>query len=255
MWTHLGRTTSLVALALPLALACGDDGVTVSASDGTSSGASTSTGEDTTTTGGGTTTTTTGTTATSSTGAETTSGTTTASTTATTGPTTTTTTSTSTDTTTTTSTSTTTDSSTSEGSTTGEEEGLYAARYFAGGLDRIMIRKAELMNDRCTHLQLVWPGEGLTNQYDPIDRPTEWGIERAWIAEGADGCLEWGDPDPPQVEGNAGAGVVTWESEEPWTCPEVLDIEVTLDFISGDLPWVPPKVHLSAQGLPVTGCM
>ena len=249
MWTHLGRTASLVAL--PLALACGDDGVTVSASDGTSSGASTSTSEDTTSTGGGTTTTTTGTTATSSTGAETTSGTTTASTTATTGPTT----STSTDTTTTTSTSTTTDSSTSEGSTTGEEEGLYAARHFAGGLDRIMIRKAELMSDRCTHLQLVWPGEGLTNQYDPIDRPTEWGIESAWIAEGADGCLEWGQPDPPQVEGSAGAGVVTWESEEPWTCPEVLDIEVTLDFISGDLPWVPPKVHLSAQGLPVTGCI
>lgn len=246
------RARALLFVVTLAAAACGDDGVAVTTSDtaatGTSEGgttlASTSAASTTSTTDATTSTTsTTGATATTAASSTTTS--------------------TSGDESTsqggTATTTTTTDASTvtsdTDGVTTGEEEGVYVARYFAGGLDRVMIRKAELQSDRCTSLTLVWPGDGLTNQNDPIDRPAGWGIEAASITQGAQACLQWDPPDPPAVEDSAGLGVITWMTSEPWMCPPTLDIEVTLEFISGDLPWVPMKEQLSATGLVVDGCL
>ncbi|MEZ4450957.1 MAG: hypothetical protein R3B09_15860 [Nannocystaceae bacterium] len=246
----LARAAALgLAALLTASAACGDDGVTVSASgatngDGTATDASTSgattSSESTSSTAGSTSTSSTGTTAatTSTNDGSTSEGSTSQG-----------------STTSTTSTSDATTSDTDATTTTGVDEGVYIAHYYPGGLDRVMIRKAELRSDRCTTIVLVWPGGALTNQNDAIERPAEWGIERAWIAEGAEACLAWDPLDPPEVDNSAGAGAITWSAREPWMCPHTLDLEVTLDFIPGDLPWVPLKEQLSAAALVVDGCV
>jgi hypothetical protein len=121
--------------------------------------------------------------------------------------------------------------------------------FFAGGLDRVFIRKAEKNSGRCTELRLVWPGQ---DGFFRIDTPPEWGVEFARIADGLDGCLTFDPLAQPAVDAAAGVGTVTWPDGQ--ICPTTLDVEVTLDFISGDLPWVPMKDTLSATGLAIDGC-
>lgn len=139
---------------------------------------------------------------------------------------------------------------TTDSGTTGDvEDAEYAAMFFAGGLDRVFIRKAEKNSGRCTELRLVWPGQG---GFFMIDTPPEWGIEFASIADGLDGCLTFDPLAQPVVDAAAGVGAVTWPEQQ--VCPTTLDVEVTLDFIAGDLPWVPMKDTLSATQLPIGGC-
>ncbi|MEZ4380104.1 MAG: hypothetical protein R3A79_02060 [Nannocystaceae bacterium] len=145
----------------------------------------------------------------------------------------------------------TTSDSDSDSATTGDvEDAEYAAMFFPGGLDRVFIRKAEKNSGRCTELRLVWPGM----QAEPyaIDTPPEWGVEFAMIADGLGGCLTFEPLAQPTVDAAAGVGAVTWPGQP--ICPTTLDVEVTLDFLAGDLPWVPMKDTLSATQLAVDGC-
>jgi hypothetical protein len=129
------------------------------------------------------------------------------------------------------------------------EDAEYAARYIAGGLDRIHIRKAEKTSDLCTHVGLVLPE--FEDSYE-IATPTGWSVELVAIGEGVAGCLEFEGLAPVPVESSAAAGAVTWIDEG--FCPATLDIDVTAEFIAGDLPWVPMKDQLFAEALPIEGC-
>ncbi|MCA9638342.1 MAG: hypothetical protein KC420_20070 [Myxococcales bacterium] len=142
--------------------------------------------------------------------------------------------------------------SASEGSTSGApEDAAYMAYYMPGGLDRIFIRKAEKTSDLCTELVVVWPGQGGDGDL-MITTPAEWGVESASISQGVVGCLELEPQASPVVDAASGAGEVLWEVTG--ACPPMIDVDVTLDFIAGDLPWVPVKDQLSALPLPVQGC-
>lgn len=234
MATSLGRTVSLL-LASAATLGCGDD-ATVVTTDATATATDPSTTAESTST--ASTSSSSATPTSSSTGAET-SGSTSTESDATTA----------TDTspsTTTTTTTTGTDTDTGTGSM---EDAEYAARYIAGGLDRIHIRKAEKTSDLCTHVGLVFPE--LEDSYE-IATPTGWSVELVAIGEGVAGCLEFEGLAPVPVESNAAAGAVTWIDEG--FCPATLDIDVTAEFIAGDLPWVPMKDQLFAEALPVEGC-
>lgn len=137
--------------------------------------------------------------------------------------------------------------------TTGEvEDASYAAIFVAGGLDRIFIRKAEAIDDLCTSLVLVTPEQG-GNPLLTITTPAMWAVESASIAQGSAGCLELGPLKDPVVDAAAGAGAVTWL--DAGLCPATLDLDVTLDFIAGDLPWVPLKDQLTATDLAVEMCV
>ncbi len=234
MATSLGRTVSLL-LASAATLGCGDD-ATVVTTDATATATDPSTTAESTST--ASTSSSSATPTSSSTGAET-SGSTSTESDATTA----------TDTspsTTSTTTTTGTDTDTGTGSM---EDAEYAARYIAGGLDRIHIRKAEKTSDLCTHVGLVFPE--LEDSYE-IATPTGWSVELVAIGEGVAGCLEFEGLAPVPVESNAAAGAVTWIDEG--FCPATLDIDVTAEFIAGDLPWVPMKDQLFAEALPVEGC-
>ncbi len=152
-----------------------------------------------------------------------------------------------------TSTDTDTDTDTDTGTTSdtdGPEDADYAARFVAGGLDRVFIRKAEKISALCTEIALVWPA--FDNEPYMITTPEEWGIEHVSIAEGLAGCLEFQPLDPPAVAANAGAGTITWLDQG--LCPPTLSLNVTLEFTAGDLLWVPTKDQLTALDLPVENC-
>ncbi len=146
-----------------------------------------------------------------------------------------------------------TDSDTDSGTTSdtdGPEDAEYAARFFPGGLDRVFIRKAEKISELCTEIVVVWPAAD--EEPYTITSPEGWGIDRAVIAEGLAGCLEFGPLDPPTVAASTGTGAISWPDQG--ICPPTLSINVTLGFTAGDLLWVPTKDQLSALDLPVENC-
>lgn len=126
----------------------------------------------------------------------------------------------------------------------------YAAFFVAGGLDHILIHKADFTNDRCTTLHLARPTDG-----DPslaITVPDEWGPQNAGIVMGTAGCLD-GMLGDFGVAATAGAGVVAWPPDPMQLCPAAIDLDLSLDFPQ-DQPWVPAQEPLTIAGLPVQNC-
>lgn len=228
----------LTRLPLPVLaaiLACGPGTPSGSATDvdTTTASGSTTSGDATTTTGTPTTTT-----ATPTTGAST--STTDLTTTVTTLVT-------STDTTTTTTSSTTAPDTTGEPLTGAPELVQFAARYFPGGLDRLVVRKADFGPGLCTSIIFVWPGmpaPGLT-------LPEQWGLQGAEIGNNIDTCLDLSMPVlPAGVPADSVVGTADWLSPG---CPPTLDIDLTLTFPQQQ-PWIPPMDVFTATAIPIDGC-
>lgn len=145
-------------------------------------------------------------------------------------------------------------SSSEEGSSTGETTGggeeMYAAMYFAGGLDRILVRKANMAEDLCTSIMFVWPSDG-----DPpgfaVGLPAMWGVQSGTIHQGAAGCLQFMPPPMATEFAETGLGSATWEPN--LGCPPTLDIDLSLGF-AVNMPWVPDQDILQATEIPVQGC-
>lgn len=152
-----------------------------------------------------------------------------------------------------TSTSTTSDGSTAAdttgepGSSTGAPDpAQYAAQYYAGGLDRIFVRKADPIADLCTEVVFVWPGNPPPN----LALPAMWGLQWANVVDGAAGCLDFQQPLQNGVTATAVTGTATWAA---MVCPKTLDLDVVATFPQGQ-PWVPAQVALQAAALPLQGC-
>lgn len=144
----------------------------------------------------------------------------------------------------------TTTTTTTTETTAADPDVQYAAFFFAGGLDHILIHKADFTNDRCTTLHLARPTDG-----DPslaITVPDEWGPQNAGIVMGTAGCLD-GMLGDFGVAATAGAGVVAWPPDPMQLCPAAIDLDLSLDFPQ-DQPWVPAQEPLTIAGLPVQNC-
>jgi len=136
-------------------------------------------------------------------------------------------------------------------STTGvDPDAQYVAFFFAGGLDHVMIHKADLVNDRCTTLHLARPTQGDPNL--KIVVPAEWGAQNASITQGVAGCLD-GMPGNMGVAAIAGAGTVDFIIDPMLGCPHTVDVDLTLDFPQ-DMPWVPASEPMQVTALPVQNC-
>ncbi|MBA3545566.1 MAG: hypothetical protein H0T76_03700 [Nannocystis sp.] len=134
--------------------------------------------------------------------------------------------------------------------TTGEDMVEYAAFFGAGGLDHLLIFRADALNDRCTSIHFarpVGPMPGFA-----ITAPNEWNFVNAFVRAGTDGCLA-GTPmgDPVIAIGGAGAG--TWQQDPNQFCPLMLDLDVALDFPQ-DQPWVPAQELMLVTAVPVQSC-
>jgi len=135
--------------------------------------------------------------------------------------------------------------------TTGGVDGDYAAFYFAGGLDRIMVRKRNVQDDLCTVVIFVWPGPDIDPMGFFLELPGQWGVQGASVHQGAEDCLEDMMFPMDPVFATGGLGASTWVPVDG--CPATLDIDVELTF-EMTMPWVPLQDHLDAQAVPVQGC-
>lgn len=236
---HLGENRGVLRRLLALASllpACGpgsadpEPTTTAAISSGEAGSSSTSLGDATGTPTTGTSTTGTSTTGTSTTG--TTTGTSTTST-----------------STTSTSTGTTSSTDTTAG-TTGGADVEYAAYFWAGGLDHILIHRADFVNERCATLHLARPG-GINPAFQ-ISAPDEWSPVDATITDSTMGCLE-DMPMGTSIAASGGLGMVSWPPDPNQLCPPQIDLDLVLDF-PPDPPWVPAQTPMLVTALPVKNC-
>jgi hypothetical protein len=141
--------------------------------------------------------------------------------------------------------------STGDTGTTGDDA-EYAAFYIAGGLDRILVRKANADADLCTSMVFVWPGPDQDPPGWDVALPAMWGVQGGSIAQGVADCLVFMAPLPGEFA-VGGAGSAAWMTDPNLFCPETLDIDLTLEF-AADMPWVPDQDTLQATAVPVQGC-
>ncbi len=135
--------------------------------------------------------------------------------------------------------------------TTGEDMVEYAAFFGAGGLDHLLIHRADFLNDRCTSIHFAWPVDPMPEF--AITAPNGWNFVNAFVGAGTDGCLAGMPMADPVVGAIAGAGAGTWQQEPDMYCPLTLDLDVTLDF-PPDQPWVPAQEQMLVTALPVQSC-
>lgn len=129
----------------------------------------------------------------------------------------------------------------------GDATVTYQATGIAGGLDRILITRADPARDLCAGLRLVWPDSGDT--FD-IALPPDWGVELTYLYEGAATCHDDVILPTGAVPASSGSGAITWDSSDG-SHPALLSIDVTLMFFSA-LPWVPDSVDFVATDLSVS---
>lgn len=137
--------------------------------------------------------------------------------------------------------------------TTGETDGApdvaFAAQFWAGGLDHIILRMAAIKDDFCVELRFARPGDG------PDPQPTlppDWWHQGATVSQGAADCLDFMAPLPAGVFSTSITGFAAWTTD-PF-CPPTLDeFDLQIDF-PPDQPWVPAQVQVLGGGVAVAGC-
>jgi hypothetical protein len=130
-------------------------------------------------------------------------------------------------------------------------EGRYSALYLAGGLDHLILRKADVAADRCVLLFADAPMESAPGL--EISLPSDWGVSRALITHRADDCAgELGAPQGEVVEVDGATGSILWEVEPGRVAPCQLDIDVVLRLTSPPA-WASQEERFVAAGVRVEG--
>lgn len=126
--------------------------------------------------------------------------------------------------------------------------GDYAALFIIADLNRISVRKADVMGDWCATITFVQTPDMGPIEYDVTGQPAEWKVQGALIHKGAADCLKFeGFPEEP-VMAVSGSGTASWAGD----CPPTLDLDVTIVYPPD--PNFPPEVLMQTQGLAVGGC-
>jgi hypothetical protein len=101
----------------------------------------------------------------------------------------------------------------------------YAAAAWPGGLDHIIIMRADNTNDTCVRVYIDAP---ITGSY-PITTPSSWGVSQVDASASASGCLDsqsamMGAP----ATTNSASGSIDWQLAAGMYYPCTLDIDVAL---------------------------
>lgn len=132
--------------------------------------------------------------------------------------------------------------------TTGGAAGQYAASWWSGGLNHLIVRKLE--DGRCTTLSLAWPTQSPPEFM--IEMPSEWAVQAASINPDQGECLSNWQPPPETVPATGGAGKVEFVHDPMLFCPKTVDVDVVLNFAA--MPDIPTDDVLQAVAVPVQNC-
>ncbi|WP_437729865.1 hypothetical protein [Sorangium sp. So ce1335] len=133
------------------------------------------------------------------------------------------------------------------------EEADYAATYWSGGLEHLIVAKASPGADRCVMLYADRPAVDAPEGFD-VEIPKTWGVSRVVLAEGAADCTpESMRPAGETVNATGATGSLSFHLDETgWLVPCSLDIDVSVT-----LPGEPAPEVLRATGVHVSssGCL
>jgi hypothetical protein len=119
-----------------------------------------------------------------------------------------------------------------------------------GGLDRLLILKKDLANDRCLWIRLVTPADAGNAAFDGVDTPQPWAIEEVSGNDSASSC----DDETPAMSGAEAAtsatGTITFETVGDFGYPCTVSIDAAIDF-AGML--VAPMESMNGNDIMVTG--
>jgi len=128
----------------------------------------------------------------------------------------------------------------------------YAAVAWPGGLDHIIIMKANDTDNTCWRIYVDGPALGT---YD-IDAPAPWGVGQIVVSTDATNCLDWQQPLQGQVGTTfVATGDITWQVAAGMVYPCDLTIDATATFDSQPPGNLTISETFSAQSIPVVGCI
>ncbi|KYF67890.1 hypothetical protein [Sorangium cellulosum] len=124
----------------------------------------------------------------------------------------------------------------------------YAASYWPGGLDHVIVYKADKAADRCVMLYADATHDDAPEGFD-VELPDTWVVSRVALAKGAADCAPGTmSPAGEAVNATGATGTLSWDIEAGSVAPCALDIDVTVTF-----PGEPAPEVLRAAGLDVAG--
>ncbi|KYF60369.1 hypothetical protein BE08_37780, partial [Sorangium cellulosum] len=128
----------------------------------------------------------------------------------------------------------------------------YAATFWPGGLDHIIVYKASPGADRCVMLYADAPVDGAPGGFD-VELPVPWGVSRVVLAKGAGDCTpETMDPAGEAVNATGAAGRLSFALEAGKVAPCSVDIDVSVTFPGEPAPEIlrASGVHVASSGCP-----
>ncbi|XXX72213.1 hypothetical protein WMF30_31655 [Sorangium sp. So ce134] len=127
--------------------------------------------------------------------------------------------------------------------------GDYTATYWAGGLDHLVVYKAEPEADRCVALYADAPADSAPKGFDVATLPDTWVVTRIERTSGAAGCAPGTSRPAGEAERATGAlGSLSMDLSGGTSVPCTLDVDITAAF-----PAEPATAHLRATGVAVDG--
>ncbi|WP_437565570.1 hypothetical protein [Sorangium sp. So ce542] len=129
--------------------------------------------------------------------------------------------------------------------------GDYAATYWAGGLDHLVVYKAEPATDACVTLYADAPAESAPEGFDVATLPDTWVVTRIERTGGAAGCAPGASkPAGEAVLATGAVGSLSMDLSGGTSMPCTLDVDITATF-----PTEPATALLRATGVAVSdGC-
>lgn len=124
---------------------------------------------------------------------------------------------------------------------------VYTSHAWFGGLDHIMIYRADVTNNTCLVLALARP----YSETFGLSLPSEWGVQNAMITDSAADCSGTG-PGGKIVQAASGSGAVLFYTPDGGFFPCTLDVHAAFKF---DQPpaWVQPVETMDAYAVVVEG--
>jgi len=143
--------------------------------------------------------------------------------------------------------------SASSGAGGGSANGDYSAYYWPGGLDHILLWKADTTRNLCFEVHLAWPS--MNSPGFNVTLPAMWGAVNARVTDNAADCAPNMSPMGQTFNGTSAMGTANWVVQPGMYAPCTVDFHLNLVF-AGAPGWVPPTEALDADMVTVqNGCM
>lgn len=126
----------------------------------------------------------------------------------------------------------------------------YAACFWAGGLDHIVVKKLDVENGVCIRLHAAWPGG--PGQHPDVTGNDGWAVSDISLTPDLTDCLTPMPGGPLGTSAEPASGTLYVPPAPPYP-PPTMDLSVVATF-NGLPPNIPSTHTIEATGLPLASC-